>query len=129
MHLVRVLYAPLPMRFYNASRQLLFTPILALTLSLFLVNRGGFAQKLTPLDTTAYTVVEHQPEFPGGWPGLKDYLRKNVKYPAEAQKAGIKGRVFVSFVVERDGSLTDVRVVRGGWIMAVTKKRFRLLRL
>ena len=64
-------------------------------------------------DTTVFTIVEHQPEFPGGSDALKEYLLKNVQYPADAQKAGIKGRVFVSFVVEIDGSLTNSQLLKG----------------
>ena len=97
----------------HGLRQLVSSRIFSLIFGLFLLSLLGFGQKLTPLDTTVYTVVEHQSVFPGGWPGLKDYLQKNVQYPAEAQKAGIKGRALVSFIVEKDGSLTDVRVLRG----------------
>lgn len=89
--------------------QLLFTSIIGLLLLITL----GFAQIPLKQDSTVYTVVEYQPEFPGNRSGLRTYLQKTVQYPAEAQKAGIKGRVFVSFIVEPDGSLSDVQVMRG----------------
>jgi protein TonB len=60
-----------------------------------------------------FTVVESMPEFPGGLQELYNYLGNNIKYPVMAKESGIQGRVFVTFVVERDGSITDVRVLRG----------------
>ena len=58
-------------------------------------------------------VVEHNPSFPGGQQALLEFLRENVKYPEQALKDSIEGRVVLSFVVETDGSLTDPKVVRG----------------
>ena len=60
-----------------------------------------------------FDVVEQMPSFPGGPSALMEWLSNNVKYPVVAQENGVQGRVVVSFVVERDGSLTDVKVVRG----------------
>jgi protein TonB len=60
-----------------------------------------------------FMVVESMPEFPGGEPALYKYLAENIKYPQMAKESGIQGRVFVTFVVERDGRVTDVRVLRG----------------
>lgn len=60
-----------------------------------------------------FDVVEQMPSFPGGPSALMEWLSNNVKYPVVAQEYGVQGRVVVSFVVERDGSITDVKVVRG----------------
>lgn len=60
-----------------------------------------------------FVVVEHQPEFPGGNTAMMKFLSDNIKYPVIAQENGIQGRVICNFVVERDGSITDVQVVRG----------------
>lgn len=61
-----------------------------------------------------FEIVEEAPEFPdGGMEGLNKYLSKSIKYPDIAADAGIQGRVIVQFVVERDGSPSDVKVVRG----------------
>lgn len=60
-----------------------------------------------------FTVVESMPSFPGGDAARIKYLNENIKYPQMARESGIQGRVFVTFVVERDGSVTDVRVLRG----------------
>ena len=59
-----------------------------------------------------YDVVEVMPSFPGGQGALMSYLSSHTKYPVVAQENGVQGRVTVSFVVERDGSITDVHVVR-----------------
>ncbi len=60
-----------------------------------------------------FTVVEDQPEFPGGETARQQFLSDNLRYPQMAREAGIQGTVFVTFVVEIDGSVTDVRIVRG----------------
>lgn len=60
-----------------------------------------------------FTVVEVMPEFPGGQGELLKFLARNVKYPKIAQDSGIEGRVTASFVVEKDGSIRDVEVIRG----------------
>jgi protein TonB len=58
-------------------------------------------------------VVENMPEFPGGDLGLMKYIQKNVKYPAIAKEYNITGKVYVSFIVDRSGSVTNVKIVRG----------------
>lgn len=60
-----------------------------------------------------FTVVEDMPAFPGGESALLGFISKSVKYPVIAQENGIQGRVIVSFVIERDGSVADAVVVRG----------------
>ncbi len=56
---------------------------------------------------------EIMPEFPGGITALYEYMANNLRYPVAAKEAGIQGRVFVSFVIEKDGSVTNVQVMRG----------------
>ena len=58
-----------------------------------------------------FDVVEQMPVYPGGISGLMQYLSENVKYPVAAQENGIQGRVVVSFVVEKDGSVSNPKVV------------------
>ena len=60
-----------------------------------------------------YQIVEQMPEFPNGQEALMLYIAKQVKYPPEAKKAGAQGRVFIGFIVEPDGSLSDFKVLRG----------------
>lgn len=64
-------------------------------------------------DNQIYTIVEQQPEFPGGIEAMMKYLQKNIKYPPQARRMGTEGRVFVEFVVNLDGKITDVRTVKG----------------
>lgn len=59
-----------------------------------------------------FTVVEQQPEFPGGEAALMAYIKKNLKYPAFAAENGIQGRVTLSFTVEKDGSIANIEVMR-----------------
>jgi protein TonB len=64
-------------------------------------------------DEEFFMVVENMPEFPGGDLGLMKYIQKNVKYPAIAKEYNITGKVYVSFIVDRSGSVTNVKIVRG----------------
>lgn len=65
-----------------------------------------------PEEQTIFEVVENMPEFQGGQAALMQYLAKNIKYPTIAQENGTQGRVIVQFVVNRDGSIVDAKVVR-----------------
>ena len=66
----------------------------------------------TKKDTSVFINVEQVPEFPGGLRKLIAYFDKNLKYPKEARENNIQGRVLVRFVVERDGSLTGIKVAK-----------------
>ena len=69
--------------------------------------------KPQPVNSTrVYDVVEQMPSFPGGISGLRTYLNQNTRYPAVAQENCVQGRVVVSFVVEKDGHISDVTVLR-----------------
>ena len=63
-------------------------------------------------ETQIFTVVEKDPEFPGGMEALYKYLQQNIKYPQLARDNNITGRVYVTFVVERDGSIANPRVLK-----------------
>ena len=64
-------------------------------------------------DDEFFMVVENMPEFPGGDLGLMRYIQKNVKYPPIAKEYNITGKVYVSFIVDKSGSVTNVKIVRG----------------
>ena len=64
-------------------------------------------------DDEFFMVVENMPIFPGGDLGLMKYIQKNVKYPAIAKEYNITGKVYVSFIVDKSGSVTNVKIVRG----------------
>ena len=75
------------------------------------LETASFAVKdtLTPV----FEVVERMPQFPGGVAAQVEYFKKNLRYPAEAKKAGTQGRVVVQFFVNKDGSISNVKVLRG----------------
>ena len=68
---------------------------------------------MKPDKNGVYQIVEEMPEFPGGVEALMDFVAKNVVYPQEAMDKEISGRVFVSFIVEKDGSVNEVEVKKG----------------
>ena len=65
------------------------------------------------VEQEVFTIVEEMPGYPGGDAKMYEYLGKNIKYPQIARESSIQGRVFVNFVVEPDGSVTNVKVLRG----------------
>ena len=60
-----------------------------------------------------FTIVENQPEFPGGMAAFYKYVGDNMDYPSQARRMGIEGRVYVQFVVDKDGTVTEVKAVKG----------------
>ncbi len=70
------------------------------------------AEPKPEVENKVFDVVEQMPSFPGGAAALMQYLSSSIKYPVVAQENGVQGRVVISFVVERDGSITDVQVAR-----------------
>jgi len=88
------------------------TPVKSkLTISSVVIT--GTIADTTKKDGAIFTSVEQVPEFPGGVKAFGTFLAKNIKYPAEARRNGVQGRVIISFIVEKDGSLSDVRLRRG----------------
>ncbi len=67
----------------------------------------------TSKEDTVYQIVEQMPQYTGGEKAMRKYVAENIKYPQEAKDKNISGRVFVGFVVEKDGSISNVKVVRG----------------
>jgi TonB family protein len=86
-------------------------------------QQGGTAEEVPPINTTAvedttdqvYRYAEEMPRFPGADPNdaLTTYLKKNIKYPQVALDSAKQGTVYVEFVVRKDGSISDVKAVRG----------------
>ena len=79
-------------------------------------------------EEVVFVVVETMPEFPGGQQALFKYLSENVKYPAIAQENGIQGRVICQFVVNKDGSIVEVEVVRSGGDASLDKEAVRVIK-
>lgn len=96
-----------------------FVSILALLLCLISVQGQNQQPEVQPSTKTeqhgeerVYDAAEEMPSFPGGMGALKQYLSEKIKYPKDAEEKGIQGRVLCTFVVKRDGSITDVKVYR-----------------
>jgi TonB family protein len=64
-------------------------------------------------NNTVFRIVEEMPQYPGGNEALKQFLADNIKYPTEAQKSGIQGRVYVTFIISKTGKVTNVKILRG----------------
>ena len=79
-------------------------------------------------EEVVFVVVESMPEFPGGQQALFKYLAENVKYPVIAQENGIQGRVICQFLVNKDGKIVDVEVVRSGGDPSLDKEAVRVIK-
>ena len=89
---------------------------------------AGEAQAASPDDDRIYDLVETNAEFPGGQNECYKFLASQMRYPAKCQEEGIQGRVIVSFVVNKDGSIVDVKTVKSPH-PALTKEAERIVRL
>ena len=78
----------------------------------FITTKGANSSENALATDSVLMIPEEMPSFPGGVMALMEFLQKNVKYPVEAQKKGVQGRVLVSFVVEKDGSLSEIKTVK-----------------
>jgi len=101
------------------AEQIFLTSAATETLQAIPVNKTDEKNSSSPVDTTirtpdgpVFTSVEKVPEFPGGLDAFGKFLGSNIRYPAEMRKKGIQGRVIISFIVEKDGSLTNIHVAR-----------------
>jgi protein TonB len=101
--------------------KILFFTVLLMHFSLVLsaqnTTEDNIALPPVPVDEAAqeetFVIVEQMPEFPGGQAALMKYLSSNIKYPDECRKMGIEGKVYVKFVVDKTGSITDTKLLRG----------------
>jgi TonB family protein len=83
---------------------------------MFIIPVLGMSQQLPekdPTDENVFIAVEVMPEYPGGTQAMMVYISKNMKYPVDALAAKITGKVFVSFVVDERGKVTQAKVIRG----------------
>ena len=77
------------------------------------IKYNGKDEVIKKAGEDAYMVVDEMPEFPGGMKALMDYISTNVKYPESAKQAGLSGRVTTQFIVDENGVIRDVKVLRG----------------
>lgn len=80
---------------------------------LLMANMTVMAQEKKASDNNIYDAPEVMPEYPGGMQAMMNFIGENVKYPEDAMEKNISGKVFVSFVVEKDGSVSEAKVVKG----------------
>jgi periplasmic protein TonB len=73
---------------------------------------GPHPAQLTYGENAIFTAVEHEPEYPGGITEFYKYLAQTIRYPAEDRKDRTQGKVYICFIVEKDGSLSDIKTVR-----------------
>lgn len=85
---------------------------LSTTVSLDVRSYELSSQKKVTDNSPIYEEADIMPSFPGGGEAMEKYLNDNIKYPKQARENDVQGRVVVSFVVERDGTLSNIRVVR-----------------
>lgn len=88
---------------------------LIMILAVISFTKAGAQNKAEANSGKVYETSEVMPEYPGGVPKLMEFLSANVRYPVEAQRSKIEGRSVIGFVVERDGSISNVSVTKGSY--------------
>lgn len=100
---------------------MLYKPTIFLIMLLTFVGSISFAQEIESeeiidvekTDDGLFVLVEEMPEFPGGQEAMFKFLSTTIIYPKEARDKGIQGKVYVSFTIEKDGAISEVKVLRG----------------
>ena len=90
-----------------------FLATLSVLALLLIVNTNAMAQNKKAANDKVLEKAEVMPEFPGGEQAMMKFVSENVQYPEEAKEKEISGRVLVGFIVEKDGSVNEVKIVRG----------------
>ena len=75
-------------------------------------NRIVINEEAEEIEEEIFTVVETQPQFPGGEDSLYSFIYTNLRYPQEAIDNGIEGNVYITFAIEKDGSITNIKILR-----------------
>jgi len=102
-----LLFSPRFFYIYHSMPKFYFVVFFA-----FFLGFNSFAQLLQTDTASVYTFTERMPEFKGGENALFEHLSRNIRYPKAARDAGIQGVVYVTFVVERDGKISNTSVLR-----------------
>lgn len=93
-------------------KKVLFVLVLLLSVHTVMHAQSNQSTERNASDEKIFDVVEQPPSFPGGQAALMSYLSKSVKYPEEALKDNVQGRVIVGFIVEKDGSVSNAKIIR-----------------
>ena len=102
---------------------------LMLLLPVMVMAQDAAYDEMVARKDSVFVKVERMPEFPGGQQAMFEFLSKNVHYPKVAEKARAQGRVICQFVVNQDGTIEDVHVVRSGGHVALDKEAVRVIKL
>jgi protein TonB len=86
--------------------------MLLLPISFVVMAQGGLKSSMLEKSEEVFSSADKMPEFPGGMAAMQNYLATNVQYPLEAQEKGIQGRVICQFIINTDGTVSDVKVMR-----------------
>ena len=86
--------------------------IIFIVLAIMVTLSINAQSEATHVEEKVYDVVEEMPQFPGGPSALFEYLSNNLQYPVVAEENGVQGRVIVTFIVEKDGSISNAKVVK-----------------
>lgn len=109
-------------------KKLFLSLMLLLTVFAAAQEKATYDEKGAGKDAV-FVKVERMPSYPGGQKALFKFLSENVHYPKAAQKKRIEGRVICQFVIEKDGTVTDVQVVTSGGHPSLDKEAVRVLKL
>ena len=90
-----------------------FLATLSVLALLLIVNTNAMAQNKKAANDKVLEKAEVMPEFPGGEQAMMKFVSENVQYPEKAKEKEISGRVLVGFIVEKDGSVNEVKIVQG----------------
>lgn len=107
--------------------QLIFTLFVSMLFHIATLNATSVYSDTIPTVTKAYRYCEQQPEYPEGSVALRKWIRANMVYPPNAKRDNVEGTVYVEFIVEKDGSLTDIHIAKG--IKALNTEAIRLVRM
>lgn len=110
------------------KKRLFCVVVLVLSLSAAARVSAAVNDTIDEYSGPVYVVVEQMPEFPGGNEALNQYIANNLLYPTIAKENGIQGRVICQFIVERDGAISDVVVVRSSGEVSLDKEAVRLIK-
>jgi periplasmic protein TonB len=82
-----------------------------------------------PSQTEVYTITEEMPEFPGGVKEMMSFLQKNITYPASCRKNNLGGKVFIKFIINTEGNLTDATVIKGTGLSDLDNEALRVVKM
>jgi protein TonB len=102
--------------------------ILFIGLLSFQVSYAVDIQQDTTNNEMVYDMPEHMPQYPGGADAMEHFIFSNIKYPQKAKEQNLQGKVYVQFIVEKDGSISDINIRRGAHDL-LDKEAIRVIKM